>query len=140
MAKYTNDDPDIKYLDKFDQINYNFDMLKHDVDMNQEPYIGSQSIKLLTNPGRVGEMFSSPLKFTIGLFTLVCFVLIVVLVIYFIVFIILMIKGGSENEMRLMIMKKMLLYFVISILVLVVLYWFLNKIVLETTATGFMNN
>lgn len=138
MAKYTKNDPDITYLDPYDQTNYNFDLLKHDVKKNQEPYIGAQSVKLLTDASKIGDMFKSPVRFTVGIFALVMFVLTVVIIIFIIVFVILKIKGGSENMIRVEIMKKMFFYFIIILLVLVVLYWLLNKIMLEVTATGFL--
>jgi hypothetical protein len=138
MAKYTKNDPDVTYLDPHDQSNYHFELLKHDVEKNPEPHIGAQSVGMLTDAGKIGDLFKSPVKFTVGLFALVMFLLTVVLIIYIIVFIILKIKGGSENIIRLEVMKKMFIYFVVAILVLVLLYWFLNKIVLEATALGFI--
>ena len=138
MAKYTASDPDIEYLDKYDRINYNFDLLKFDVDKNQEPHIGAKSVTLLTDPSKIGEMFKSPVKFTVGLFALVVFVLTVVLIIYLVVMLILKIVGGPENDMRLAILKEMFIYFISALIVLVILYVFINKIVTETTATGFL--
>ena len=138
MAKYTASDPDIEYLDKYDRINYNFDLLKFDVDKNQEPHIGAKSVTLLTDPSKIGEMFKSPVKFTVGLFALVVFVLTVVLIIYLVVMLILKIVGGPENDMRLAILKEMFIYFISALIVLVILYVFINKTVTETTPTGFL--
>lgn len=138
MAKYTNDDPDIQYLDKFDQINYNFDMLKYDVDKYQEPYVGAESVKLITNPNKVGEMFKSPVKFTVGVMALVSAVLVAVLIIYIIVYILLRIFDSSENLIRRQIMEEMFIYFLGAALFIILAYWLLNKVVTETTATGFL--
>lgn len=138
MAKYTADDPDIMYLDKYDQINYNFNMLKYDVDKSQEVHIGAQSAKFITNPSVIGEMFKSPLKFTVGLFALICYVMIVVLIIFCVFFIVLKTVGGPDNEIQLEIMWKVFKYLAVGMLVLVLLYWLLNKIIVEMTATGFI--
>lgn len=138
MAKYTADDPDVEYLDNNDRINYNFDLLKFDVDKNQEPYIGAKSVTLLTDPNKIGEMFKSPIKFTVGIFALVVFIMTVVLIIYLIVMLILKIVGGPENDMRLAILKQMFIYFISAMIVLVILYVFINKIVTDTTSTGFL--
>lgn len=138
MAKYTADDPDITYLDKYDQINYNFDLLKHDVDKNQEPYIGRQSVRMLTNPNQIGDMFKSPRQFTVAIYSLAMLLATVMIFVFIIVMLILHIVGGPNNEIRFSIMKEMFFYFLCVIFVLVILYAFLNKISLEATATGFL--
>lgn len=138
MAKYTRDDPDIQYLDSYDQNNYNFELLKFDVDKNQEAHLAKKSVKFITNPSLIGELFKSPTQFTIGLFALIVFILTVIIIIYLIIFIILKIIGGSDNEIRMEIMKKIMYYALICMIILCLLYWFFNKIMLETTATGFI--
>lgn len=138
MAKYTSNDADIKYLDQYDQNNYNFELLKFDVDKAQEAYLAKSSVKFITNPSSIGDMFKSPTHFTMGIFALVVFLLTVVIIIYLIVFIILKILGGSENDVKIEVMKKVFYYMVICLIILVVLYWLLNRIMLETTSTGFI--
>jgi hypothetical protein len=138
MAKYTNDDPDIQYLDSYDRNNYNFELLKFDVDKNQEAYLAKNSAKLITNPNLIGELFKSPTQFTVGLFALIVFILTVIIIIYLIIFIVLYILGGSDNEIRMEIMKKTMYYALISMIILVVIYSFFNRIMMETTSTGFI--
>jgi hypothetical protein len=138
MAKYTLNDPDIQYLDQYDKNNYNFELLKFDVDKAQEAYLARNSVKFITNPSLIGEMFISPTHFTMGIFSLVVFLLTVVIIIYIIIFILLKMIGGSDNDIKLDIMKKVFYYIVICLLILIILYWLLNKIILETTSTGFI--
>jgi len=137
MAKYTLNDADIQYLDSNDQNNYNFELLKFDVDKSQEAYLAKSSVKFITNPSLIGEMFKSSTHFTMGIFALVVFILTVILIIYLIVYIILKILGGSENDVKLDIMKKVFFYMLTCMLILVVLYWLLNRVMLQTTETGF---
>ena len=85
MAKYTANDPDILYLDKYDRINYNFDLLKYDVDKNQEAHIGAKSAMYFTDSNKIGEMFKSPRKFTIGVYALVFFIMTFALIIFVLV-------------------------------------------------------
>jgi hypothetical protein len=138
MAKYTKDDPDIQNLDPDDRVNYEFEMLKYNVDANQEVYIGAQSVNYLRNPNQIAKMFSSPVKFTVGLFALLCYILIVVILIFVAVLLILKMFSGSENKLRASHMQWMALYMFVTLLILIGLYWFLNKIVEETTSVGFM--
>lgn len=138
MSKYTKDDPDVKELTSDDRIFYDFELLKYNVDANQEAYVGAQSVQYLRNPNKMADMFKSPLKFTVGLFALICYVLIVVILIFIVVMIILSMVGGSENKIRVTLMKWMALYMFVALMVVVGLYWFLNKIVVETTALGFV--
>jgi flagellar biosynthesis/type III secretory pathway M-ring protein FliF/YscJ len=138
MAKYTRDDPDIQYLDAYDKNDYNFELIKYDVDKNQDAYIAKTSVKFITNPSLIGDLFKGPKEFTVGIFAIVVFILIVIIIIFIIIFIILKILGGSENEIRREIMKKIMYYSIICMLFLVLLYWYFNKIILETTSTGFI--
>ena len=140
MAKYTANDPDITYLDNGDRVNYNFDLLKFDVDKNQDAHIASQSVSLLTDSNKIGEMFSSPKKFTLALLTLATLFLMISLFIYLVVLFILRMVGGPENEMRVDILKSMLYYFIAALIVIIILYIIINKIVLETTSTGMIAN
>jgi len=138
MAKYTGDDPDIKYLDKYDRVNYNFFLLNYDVDKTQEAAEGAQSVKILTDPKRLGEMFKSPTKFAMGIYVLAFLFAGIMLIIFLIVMAILFFVGGSENTMRLEILKPIFVYFLAAIIILLVLYIFINKISSETTITGFL--
>ena len=138
MAKYTADDPDIKYLDKYDQINYNFEMLKYDVDKNQEVHIGAASAKFIADPAKIGDMFKSPLKFTVGIFAILCYVMFVVLVIFLVFLLVLRASGGPDNDAHVEIMWKISKYLLVATLLIVLLYWLLNKITVEMTTTGFV--
>lgn len=137
MAKYTKDDPDIQYLDAYDQNNYNFELLKYNVDSNQGPYNASQSAGSIKNMN-IKEIFKSPTTFKTGMLLIFSFILLILLIIFFIIYIILYIKGGSENEIKLSIMRRTIIYGIIIILILFLLYWILNKIMLQTTEAGFI--
>ncbi len=138
MAKYTGNDPDIKYLDKYDRVNYNFDLLKFDVDKTQEMAEGAKSIKILTDPKQLGSMFKSPAKFAVAIYVFAFFFTAIMLFIFIVVMLILYIWDTSENKMRLDILKPIFIYFLAALIVLVILYIFINKISSETTVTGFM--
>lgn len=138
MAKYTENDPDIEYLDAYDRVNYNFELLKFNVDKTQEVSEGASSVKILTDPKKLGEMFKSPTKFAVGIYVLAFFFTAIMLIIFLIVMVILKIFDSSENILRLEILKQILLYFLAALIVLIILYVFINKISNEVVATGFL--
>ena len=137
MAKYTNEDTDVLYLDPYDRVAYNFEMLKYDVDQNQELRHGAQSITLLSNPELIGKMFKSPQQFAIAVLAIATFIVGVLIVVCIIIYIVLYIKGGSENEARKEALSKIFLYIIVVMLILVFMYWFFNKIMKHSIETGY---
>lgn len=138
MAKYTYDDAEIQNLDTYDFVNYNFDLIKFDVDKNQEANAGLKSLQIVGDLSKVGDMFKSPMNFTMGIFALSVGLMTILLIIYCIVMLVLKIIGGPENDLRLEVLFKMFIYFLSALIVLVILYVFISKIVAKTTATYYM--
>lgn len=138
MAKYTENDLDIKYLDEYDRVNYNFELLKFDVDKSQEISEGASSVKIFTDSNKLGNMFKSPTKFTTGIFVLAVFIMFIMLIIFLLVMLIVNIINSSENELRFEVLKMILIYFITALVILIILYIFINKISSEVVATGFL--
>ena len=126
MAKYTNDDTDVKYLDVHDNFAYNFELLKYDVDRNQEVRQGTQSITLLSNPELIGKMFQSPRDFSTAIIAISTLIAVILIVICIVIYIVLYIKGGSENEARKEVIGMIFMYFIGIALFLILMYWLFN--------------
>lgn len=142
MAKYTNNDPDIKYLDLYDQTNYNFELLKYDVDSRQEARTGVTSVGFLFDMKKLKDMFKSPTNFKLGFITLITILLVIVIAIFIILYIVLKLlpkildKDPDIYSIQIHLMNKAVIYIILPIIILILIYWFFNKINQQTRETG----
>lgn len=128
MAKYTNDDTDIKYLAPQDRVAFNYVMLNYNVDEYQEIRKGANSITILTNPEQLANMFKSPKQFLDAILVILIFTIMILLMICTIIIIVLYVKGGSENQIRINMLNTLYAYFIVVLLLLLIMYFFFNKI------------
>lgn len=144
--KYTADDPDVYYLDEADKTNYAYELLKHDVEQNLEPYIGAQSAQgMRAGPAQaadnIAKMMKSPRNFPIGVLCLIIFILLFIVIVYLVVFIILIVYNNMKDDKykkQVEIMTHMFLYFILALLILALLYYLLNRITKEANALRFI--
>ena len=116
MSKYTRNDPDVLFLDTKERIEFEFDLLKHNVEKNEELSWGMSALR---NPRDIKNRFRDPKKIGFAIITLLCFFLAVVIILLLIVYIILFIK---KVEWKLALLKKVILSLIFAFLILVIFY------------------
>jgi len=121
MSKYTRNDPDVLFLDTRDRIEYEFDLLKHNVEKNEELSWGMSAIK---DPKNIKKKFKDPKKIGLAIIVVICFLLMIVLILMIIVYLIFYIK---KVEWKLDLMKKIIYSLLLAFLILVIFYKMFNR-------------
>lgn len=135
MAKYTANDPDIKRMSDVDFVNYNYDLLKYDVEKYQEAADGKKTTSALINPEQLANMRASDVPRFI--FLILLFGMLVLLLLFMLMYIFMTFRKGGDNRIKLEIMRKMFMYFFVLLVILVLMYIVYNKIVTDGTLIGF---
>jgi hypothetical protein len=137
MAKYTNNDTDVKYFNVHDRTSYDFELIKYDVDQAQDLRQSAQSIKILTNPELISKMFKSPRDCLTAILAISSLIAVILIVICLITYMILSARGGSENEARKEVIGIILLYSLLLACIMIILLWFFNRILAKSIETGY---
>ena len=60
MSKYTSQDPEVTILNIDERVNYECDLLKHNVDANTQAHTARMSLSFLSNPSGIVDSFRHP--------------------------------------------------------------------------------
>lgn len=126
VAKYTRNHHDVKKLNDYDKVNYNFYLMYYDVDKDQDLSEGLSAVKTAKEPMNLLSMLRNPKKIHVLVKSIIMMVLIIVLIVFVIVFIFVWIKG---YELRKEMMKEITLVIFGLILFISVFMFFYNYIV-----------
>ena len=133
MSKYTSQDPEVTYLNPADRINYEYDMLKHDVEKNVEFTEGKRSLAFFSSPEKIKDQFKNPRQLSSTIVTIMGFVLLAIIVVFFFVFI--YVKSQSDDGMKES-YDKIVWYCALLFVLLGLGFWFYNKIVNQVNMVG----
>jgi uncharacterized membrane protein len=84
MAKYTKCDDEVKELTENDRVNYNYFLLKYNVDKQQQVTEGLSALKEVKEPMNIIAMLKNPKKISTLLTAIVMMLIVVSLVIFII--------------------------------------------------------
>ena len=122
MSKYTKLDADVMFMDTPDRVNYEFDLLNHDVDKNVEMSIG---LSVLKNPKSIGDRFKDPKKIALAILTVLIFALTIVIIIILILYTYFFIK---QNEAKQKPLENILISAGLLFILLIIFYIIFNKL------------
>jgi hypothetical protein len=129
MTKYTKEDADVLILDTPDRVNFEFDMVRYNVDKNAEVSQGAQSISILRDPVKLANSFKNPRQLPVLILTILCFILIITLIVLAIFY--MWYKFVNNNEEITEQIFKAIAYSVGIFLLLIFFYYMYNKINLD---------
>lgn len=122
MSKYTKLDADVMFMDTPDRVNYEFDLLNHDVDKNIEMSIG---FSILKDPKSLPQRFKDPKKIALAILTVLIFILTIVLIIILVLYTYFYIK---QNEAKRKPLEKIIYSMGLFFILLVIFYIIFNKL------------
>jgi hypothetical protein len=122
MSKYTKLDADVMFMDTPDRVNYEFDLLNHDVDKNIEMSVGFTVIK---NPKSLPDNFKDPKKIGLAILTVLIFVLTIVILIVLALYTYFFIK---HNEAKREPLENILCSAGLLFVLLIIFYIIFNKL------------
>lgn len=128
MSIHTNLDADVMFLDSSERINYEFDLLNHDVNKYVEASYGFAAIK---DRKDLKSKFTDWRKAGLGIITVLVFVLTIVLIITLIIYIILYIR---KVDWKLKILQNITLSAGLFFVILCIMYFIFNKLLGEMIA------
>lgn len=128
MSIHTSLDADVQYLDSSERINYEFDLLNHDVNKYVEASYGFAAIK---DRKDLTSKFKDWRKAGLAIITVLTFVLTVVLIITLIIYIILYIK---KVDWKMKILQNVTLSAALFFVILCIMYYIFNKLLGEMVA------
>jgi len=135
MSKYTSNDPEVTYLSPADRINYEYDLLKHDVEQNVEFTEGRRSLALFSTPEKIKDQFKNPRQLSSTIVTIMGFVLLAVIIAFTLVY--LRVKSQSDESMK-DTFDRMIWYCALLFILLAIGFWFYNKIVNQVNMVGLL--
>lgn len=119
-------DPDLLALEKTDRVNLEFDLLNYNVDKNTEISRGSQSISILTDAKKMGEMFANPASIPLTVMSIIVFLLMIVCILLLCFYT--WFKFIRPNEEKSDQLFKVIFYSSGMLLLLVFFYYMYNKV------------
>lgn len=114
MSKYTSEDPDVKSMEQGDRIQYEFDLLEHDVENMIEASYATMAIK---NPKMIKEHMTSPKIIYSGILMFLVYVFTIIFIILFIIWLILFIKGSDSSTNLRKVMVSILFMLVLLLII-----------------------
>lgn len=137
MSKYTNNDVEVSTLNTGERLDYEFALMKYNVDENQEIYQSQQTAKSIFNAQKFGDLFKDPSMFRETVYRLLYAILFIVIITFLIIWLLMILfNGQGEDNPRLKLMKNYLIYFVVLIVILIVFYYMYGKLFKETLETA----
>lgn len=121
-------DADVMFLDSSERINYEFDLLKHDVNKYVEASYGFSAIK---DPADMKSKFTDWRKAGLAIITVLVFILTIVLIITLITYIVLYIK---KVDWKMKILQNVTLSAALFFVILCIMYFIFNKLYGEMIA------
>lgn len=121
MSNYTKLDADVMFLDNDDRVQYEFDLLNHDVEKNIELSYGFSAIR---NPREIKKKFKDKKKIGLAIITVLCFILAICLIIFILAYIYFYIQGV---EFKTKLLNKVCISFILVFIILVIMYMIFNK-------------
>lgn len=128
MSIHTKLHADVMYLDSSERINYEFDLLKHDVNKYVEAAYGFSAIK---DPRDIKSKFTDWRKAGLAIITILVFVLTIVMIITIIIYIILYIR---KVEWKMRILENVTISAALFFVILCIMYFIFNKLFGEMIA------
>lgn len=128
MSIHTNLDADVMFLDSSERINYEFDLLNHDVNKYVEASYGFAAIK---DPKDIKSKFTDWRKAGLAIITVLVFILTIVLIITLIIYIVLYIR---KVDWKMKILQNVSLSAGLFFVILCIMYFIFNKLLGEMIA------
>jgi hypothetical protein len=123
MSNYTKLDSEVTFLDTSDRVEYEYDILQHDVEKNIEMSYG---LSALTNPKSIRENFKDPKKIGLAILTLLIFILTLSMFILVVFHTFCWLKGDAYLDRREKI-GKLTIPMLMFLLLLLIFYMIYNK-------------
>jgi len=123
MSNYTKLDSDVTFLDISDRVEYEYDLIHHDVQKNIEMSYG---LSALTNPKSIRENFRDPKKIGLAILTLLIFILTICIIILVLFHLFCIYKGDAYIDRRDKI-AKLTIPMLMFLLLLLIFYIIYNK-------------
>jgi heme/copper-type cytochrome/quinol oxidase subunit 4 len=123
MSKYTSNDIEVTSLDQGDRINFEFDMLNHDVEKNVELSYGASVAK---KPSAITDSITDWKKLATTILMCACGGLLIAVVLMIIVFIILIFFGEKKEQERTM-LSHVAISCILLLVVVFILYTIFNR-------------
>ena len=118
MSKYTSNDDDVKAMDPGDRVQYEFDLLEHNVDKMVEASYATMAMK---DKSMIKEQLKNPKKVYLGIIMLLVYTFVVVFLILFIIWFILKLLGKDKSinlrKVMVSIMCMLLLLIIITLII-----------------------
>lgn len=128
MSIHTSLDADVQYLDSSERINYEFDLLNHDVNKYVEASYGFAAIK---DRKDLKNKFTDWRKAGLAIITVLVFILTVVMIVTLIIYIILYIK---KVDWKMKILQNVTFSAALFFVILCIMYFIFNKLFGEMIA------
>lgn len=123
MSNYTKLDSEVTFLDTSDRVEYEYDLLQHDVQKNIEMSYG---LSALTNPNSIRENFKDPKKIGLAILTLLIFILTISMIILVLFHLFCIWKGDTYIDRREKI-ARLTIPMLMFLLLLLIFYMIYNK-------------
>jgi hypothetical protein len=123
MSNYTKLDSEVTFLDTSDRVEYEYDILQHDVEKNIEMSYG---LSALTNPKSIRDNFKDPKKIGLAILTLLIFLMTLSLIVLVIVQLFCMWKGDAWIQRQEKI-GKLTIPMIMFLILLLLFYIIYNK-------------
>ena len=123
MSNYTKLDSEVTFLDTSDRVEYEYDLLQHDVQKNIEMSYG---LSALTNPKSIRDNFKDPKKIGLAILTLLIFLMTLSLIVLVLIQLFCMWKGDLWKEQQERI-GKLTIPMIMFLILLLLFYIIYNK-------------
>jgi hypothetical protein len=138
MAKYTMDDPDVQFLDDADRMDYNYAMLDYDADKYREIYLGSETVRHLSNSEKMSRIFESPEHFSGGVTAACAAALSILLLTMFIMWLLYKFVMQTDSaEIKARTIEKVFWYVLVLSVLVALIYFMLNRTTLYITKAAY---
>lgn len=128
MSQYTKVDPDVIFLDTPDRVNYEFDLLNHDVNTFKELSFGVTAAK---NPKDIKNYFKNWKTAGTGILVLLIFIVTILLLVSILIYLFLYIK---KIEWKVSLLRKIGICILFFFVLVCTLYYIFNKLLTEIMA------
>jgi hypothetical protein len=119
-------DAEVVYMDSSDRVDFEFDMMNHNVEKNVEMSYGFAAFK---NPrdfkGKFEDVKKDKKKIGLAILTALCLFLVIAIIIFLIIYIVVYIKG---IEWKVSVLQKVSLSCFFLFVILVVMYYSFNRV------------
>jgi len=123
MSNYTKLDSDVTFLDTSDRVEFEYDLIHHDVQKNIEMSYG---LSALTNPKSIRDNFRDPKKIGLAILTLLIFVMTLSIIILVLVHLFCLYMGDAWIDRQEKI-GKLTIPMIMFLLLLLIFYIIYNK-------------